>query len=169
MHTFESHQQIACECNSPHYEQRKCNEHNHQQIARCVGLEDDATVSTKMQSIYTGHILLKGVSKYNIKLCSVNGIHIIISRLCPLISPSSDPLINVKSWHCRVTSPCVGQKCAQVKKFSTDSSPYSPYRNLLDYGTDNSVFLMIKSRWSRNIMKEKHLSITDICIQIKNF
>jgi len=46
---------------------------------------------------------------------------------------------------------------------------YSPYLNLLDYGTDKYLFLMIKKRWSKNIMNEKHLSITDICIQIKNF
>jgi len=81
----------------------------------------------------------------------------------------ADPCINVKFWHCRVISPYVGQKCVHVKKLFANSSPYSFHGNLLDHGTDNSVFQMIKKRWYRNIINEKHVSITDVFIQINDF
>jgi hypothetical protein len=35
-------------------------------------------------SQYTGHILLKGVSKWNLKLCSVNGMHINFHDSAPI-------------------------------------------------------------------------------------
>jgi len=35
----------------PQYEQKKCKEYSHLQMARCVSKEDDATVSTNMQSV----------------------------------------------------------------------------------------------------------------------
>jgi hypothetical protein len=44
--------------------------------------------------------------------------HIVISWLCPLISLSSDPFINVKFWHCNITTPYVRQKCVQWRNFS---------------------------------------------------
>jgi len=46
------------ECNSPHYENRKCQEYSHLQMAICVNKEDDAKLSTKMQSIHRTHIIV---------------------------------------------------------------------------------------------------------------
>jgi hypothetical protein len=43
--------------------------------------------------------------------------HIIISKLYPLFPSPSYPFINVKSWHCRATSPYDGQKYAQEETF----------------------------------------------------
>ena len=77
--------------------------------------QDNAIVSTKTQSIYRTHIT-EGCQWIEYKVTLSKRYAYQISCICPLNSPSSDPFKNVKFWDCRVTSPYVRQKCAQVKE-----------------------------------------------------